>query len=124
MVDPTRGFTLGGRIDVAVITARKRSLGQGNIFNPVCHSVHGGVPGPVGVCLIWGGGACSRGVCSGGGGGACSGGAWWRPPGRLLLRAVRILLVCILVVIIVLLTEVCAVTMLSCSVFCSIIAAI
>ena len=25
------------------------------------------------------------------------GGAWWRPPGRLLLRAVRILLECILV---------------------------
>ena len=25
-----------------VITPRKRSLGQGNIFAPVCHSVHGG----------------------------------------------------------------------------------
>ena len=25
------------------ITARKRSLGQGNIFTPVCHSVHRGV---------------------------------------------------------------------------------
>ena len=25
-----------------VVTARKRSLGQGNIFAPVCHSVHGG----------------------------------------------------------------------------------
>ena len=24
-----------------VITARKRSLGQGNVFTPVCHSVHG-----------------------------------------------------------------------------------
>ena len=23
-----------------VITARKRSLGQGNVFTPVCHSVH------------------------------------------------------------------------------------
>ena len=32
---------------VAMITARKRSLGQGNIFAPVCHSVHGGVPGQV-----------------------------------------------------------------------------
>ena len=31
---------------MSVITARKRSLGQGNIFAPVCHSVHrGGVPG-------------------------------------------------------------------------------
>ena len=27
---------------VLLITARKRSLGQGNIFTPVCHSVHGG----------------------------------------------------------------------------------
>ena len=26
------------------ITTRKRSLGQGNIFAPVCHSVHGGAP--------------------------------------------------------------------------------
>ena len=25
-----------------IFTARKRSLGQGNIFTPVCHSVHGG----------------------------------------------------------------------------------
>ena len=25
------------------ITARKRSLGQGNVFTPVCHSVHGGL---------------------------------------------------------------------------------
>ena len=29
-----------------VITARKRSLGKGNIFAPVCHSVHRG-----GICL-------------------------------------------------------------------------
>ena len=35
-----------------IITARKRSLGQGNIFTPVRHSVHrGGVRG------------CSEGVC-------------------------------------------------------------
>ena len=38
--------------DSALITARKRSLGQGNIFTPVCHSVHRGeylgrcIPGP------------------------------------------------------------------------------
>ena len=25
-----------------VFTTRKRSLGQGNVFTPVCHSVHGG----------------------------------------------------------------------------------
>ena len=24
-----------------IFTARKRSLGQGNVFTPVCHSVHG-----------------------------------------------------------------------------------
>ena len=31
--------------DPGIITARKRSLGQGNIFAPVCHSVHrGGLP--------------------------------------------------------------------------------
>ena len=32
-----------------IFTARKRSLGQGNIFAPVCHSVHRGrgVPGQV-----------------------------------------------------------------------------
>ena len=46
---------------ILVITARKRSLGQGNIFTPVCHSVHrGGMRG------------CSRGV---GGMRDCSGGA-------------------------------------------------
>ena len=31
-----------------IITARKRSLGQGNIFTPVCHSVHRGA------CVVWG----------------------------------------------------------------------
>ena len=35
---------------VHIITARKRSLGQGNIFTPVCHSVHRGC-----VWLLWGG---------------------------------------------------------------------
>ena len=34
-----------------IITARKRSLGQGNIFTPVCHSVHRGEGG----CLVPGG---------------------------------------------------------------------
>ena len=28
-----------------IFTARKRGLGQGNIFAPVCHSVHGGEGG-------------------------------------------------------------------------------
>ena len=48
------------------------------------------LPGEEGL-LPWGtapGGVCSWRVCS-------REGAWWRPPGRLLLRAVRILLECI-----------------------------
>ena len=42
----------------SIFTARKRSLGQGNIFTPVCHSVHGG-----GACVVAPGGmhGCSRG---------------------------------------------------------------
>ena len=38
-------------------TTRKRSLGQGNVFTPVCHSVHGGRAGlhPGGrVSAFWG----------------------------------------------------------------------
>ena len=31
-----------GRSPLEFITARKGSLGQGNIFAPVCHSVHRG----------------------------------------------------------------------------------
>ena len=37
-------------IDCPFITARKRSLGQGNMFTDVCLST-GGVPGPGG-CLV------------------------------------------------------------------------
>ena len=29
-------------LECILVTARKRSLGQVNIFTPVCHSVHGG----------------------------------------------------------------------------------
>ena len=73
------------RQSMTVITARKRSLGQGNIFTPVCHSVHrggvrgcsgreGGVRGCSGghVWLLWGG-MCgsSRGGMHGCSGGAC-----------------------------------------------------
>ena len=98
-------------------------LGQSNVFTSVCNSVNGGgcAWSQGGVCS---GGVCSRGVCSRGvsapggcllPGGVCSwgclllvgvcsggvipGGAWWRPPpGRPLLRAVRILLEYILVI--------------------------
>ena len=47
---------------MVIFTARKRSLGQGNNFTSVCHSVHRGcVPAPVGClvpgeCLVPGGG--------------------------------------------------------------------
>ena len=34
-------------LSFGIITAHKQSLGQGNIFAPVCHSVHRGVPGQV-----------------------------------------------------------------------------
>ena len=63
---------------MVLFTARKRSLGQGNIFISVCQEFcsRGGVHGPRGVC--------SRGVHGG------------DPPRRLLLWAVRILLECIL----------------------------
>ena len=42
---------------IGIITARKRSLRQGTMFTPVCHSVHRGeVPGPGGVSGPGGGG--------------------------------------------------------------------
>ena len=106
-----------------MFTARKRSLGQGNIFTPVCHSVHRGVPRPRGVSAP--GGVCSGGAWSWGMPGLAGllpgsawswGGAWsgrvsaprgacswgWGVPGGdfprwLLLQAVHILLECILV---------------------------
>ena len=94
----------------------QRSLGQGYIFTGVCHSVNrgggvsasGGRVSTLGGCLLPGslvlgglllGGCCSGGSAPGGVGGSGPGGsAWWRhPPGRPLLRTVRILLECILV---------------------------
>ena len=67
-----------------VIIARKRSLGQGNIFRSVCQefcpqgglSAPGGMPAPGGVCSQ--GGVCSWGVPGPRGSGP--GGAWWRSP--------------------------------------------
>ena len=50
-----------------VITARKRSLGQGNIFAPVCHSVHGG--GVIPACIAGGIPACFAAGLLGEGGG-------------------------------------------------------
>ena len=105
-----------------IFTARKRSLGQGNIFTPVCHSVHrGGVRGCSGgqcAWLLWGGHAWLLGVCawfySGGmhgfiWGGVC-GFIWGGMRGfssffgyneiRSMSGAVRILMECILVKVI------------------------
>ena len=89
---------------LTIFTARKGSLGQGNIFTPVCHSVHGGghawllpggacvvafegvcmvAPGGRGACVVaWGGmHGCSRGMCVILFGGACvllfGGHAWF-----------------------------------------------
>ena len=106
-----------------LITARKRSLGQGNIFTPVCHSVHRGVlsqhalqvvsqhalQGELSQHALQ---VASQHALQGGGlllGGCLiweglllgvpvlmGGGAWWIPPG--LLWVVCILLECILVV--------------------------
>ena len=88
-----------------IFTARKRSLGQGNIFTPVCHSLHRGVPAPRGVpglggCLLPGSACSSGGLLPGGPahGGACSRGVPdGGPPRQLLLQVVCILLECILV---------------------------
>ena len=72
-----------------IITARKRSLGQGNMFTDVCLST-GGVPGPrgsaAGGCLVKGGvcsGGCawSRGVPGPGGVGSCPRGVGSGPRG-------------------------------------------
>ena len=78
------------------VTARKRSLGQGNIFTPVCHSVHGG---------LLRGGAWSRGVpgpmgVPGPRGMPAPGGVPGGDPQTATAAAVRILLECILVFIV------------------------
>ena len=92
LINPVFGYRLNGKTQIYMLfLPPATNLGQGYIFTGVCDSVHsggGGVPAP--------GGAWSGGMP--GPGGACSrGGAWETPPGRLLLRAVRILLECILV---------------------------
>ena len=93
------------KIHRRLITARKRSLGQGNMFTGVCLSTGGCLlPGgawPRGVCLLPGGCLHPGGGSAPGGpwsqGGVCSqGGPGGDPRGWLLLRVVRILLECIL----------------------------
>ena len=56
----------------SIITARKRSLGQGNIFTPVCHSVHGG-GGTIPACIAGGISSC---LAGGYAIPACMGDAW------------------------------------------------
>ena len=56
-----------------IVTARKRSLGQGNVFTGVCDSINRGMHGPWG---LHGPGGCMV----SGGGSAWSWGTWWRPP--------------------------------------------
>ena len=64
---------------VNIFTTHKRSLGQGNIFTPICHSVHRGgmhgLPGGMHGCQ----GACMVGVVCviAGGVGVVAGGNVW-----------------------------------------------
>ena len=70
------------KVAPVLFTARKRSLGQGNIFTPVCHSVHRGrglawfLGGDVHGCSRGGMCGCCRGACvvAPGGMHGCSGG--------------------------------------------------
>ena len=58
---------------MCIVTARKRSLGQGNIFTPVCHSVHsGGMCGCWGVCALMPGGVHGCGGACMVAGGVCA----------------------------------------------------
>ena len=63
---------------VPIITARKRSLGQGNIFTPVCHSVHRGA------CVVAQGCGCSGGACM-----VAPGGHEWLLQGGMHVVALR-----------------------------------
>ena len=76
-------------------------LGQGYISTGVCHTVNReGGSGPGGDVCSWGGLVRGGGLLGGGGlvpGGLLGGCLVETPPGRPLLRAVRILLECILV---------------------------
>ena len=82
---------LGVPLSISLVTARKRSLGQGNIFTPVCHSVHRGRRCyPSMHCRWYPSMPCRGGLLPGA---ACclTGCLVEQPPptGRLLLRAVR-----------------------------------
>ena len=90
---PIRPNILYGDIEgqrQVIFTAHKRSLGQGNVFTPAYHSVHGGGGLPPGGSAS---GGLPRWVCLQGGS-ASGGGA---DPLELGNRVVRILLECFLV---------------------------
>ena len=78
----------------AIVIVCKRSLGQGNVFTPVCHSVHGGGVS-VSACItghmtgdsLSSGGSLSRGVSVPGGGPLSNGGLC---PGALCPRGVSV----------------------------------
>ena len=74
-----------------LVTARKRSLGKGNVFTCVCLSTGGGVSVEGGSCEK--GILCERGLCERGWGGGVVSVLTW----QVLKRAVRILLEYILV---------------------------
>ena len=93
----------GCRVDATfIITTRKRSLGQGNVFTHGCPSVHGGGSlYDVTSCLVAWSHVPSRGVSVSGPmflrGGLCQGEPLDRDPPYGEEWAVRILLECILV---------------------------
>ena len=99
----------------SIFTARKRSLGQGNIFIGVCQEFCSrgvvcfrGVSAPGWPCLLPGGMSAPRGCVSAPGGCLFRGGLPGGdplPPRRILLRAVRILLECIFVFLIIMKDE-------------------
>ena len=73
-----------------IITARKRSFGQGNIFTSMCQEFCPRGGGVIPACIAGGIPACLAaglqvGLLPVGGvpapGGSAPGGAWWRPPG-------------------------------------------
>ena len=80
-----------------IIIARKRSLAQGNIFTPVCHSVHRGACVVVGGVHVCGGHAWLQGGMCGCRGACVVGGMHRIQQDTVNERVVCILLECILV---------------------------
>ena len=103
---PINKWAVGILLECFLITTCKWSLGQGNVFTPVCHSVHGsggGLSSQHASQVTWPGGYASRGVVciqgmSASGGSASRGlGTPWALQDTVNKRTVRILLENILV---------------------------